>query len=166
MDVNFDLPNNKYFPYRKPNNKPLYINTNSNHPPTITKHLPTAINRRISDISCNKEEFDKAIPMYEEALKRSGYNQNMSYQEPQKQKRSRKRKIIWFNPPYSCNVKTNIRKLFMNLISKHFPAHHKFRPLFNKNNIKISYSCMANMEKIIRRHNAKILNKNAEYPQD
>ena len=58
-DVTFSLATKIYFPFRKANNTPLYINAFSNHPPTIIKQLPEMINRRISDLSCNKEEFDK-----------------------------------------------------------------------------------------------------------
>ena len=36
-----------------------------------------------------------------------------------------KRQIIWFNPPFSANVKTNVGKIFMRLVDKHFPCHHK-----------------------------------------
>ena len=32
LDVRFNLTNNTYEPYRKPNNEPVYININSNHP--------------------------------------------------------------------------------------------------------------------------------------
>ena len=35
LDVQLDLVNNKYYPYRKPNDTPLYINKGSNHPPSI-----------------------------------------------------------------------------------------------------------------------------------
>ena len=40
LDVEFDLKNNLYKPYRKPNNDPLYINVKSNHPPNIIKQIP------------------------------------------------------------------------------------------------------------------------------
>jgi hypothetical protein len=46
LDVTFDLNNAKHKPYRKPNDDPLYINRHSNHPPSITRQLPTAINKR------------------------------------------------------------------------------------------------------------------------
>ena len=59
LDVTFNLATKEYFPFRKANNTPLYINAFSNHPPTIIKQLPKMINKRISDLSCNKEEFDK-----------------------------------------------------------------------------------------------------------
>ena len=34
LDVSFNLEMEKYFPYRKPNNSPLYIHSESNHPPS------------------------------------------------------------------------------------------------------------------------------------
>ena len=65
--------------------------------------------------------------------------------------------ITWFNPPYSKKVKTNMGRIFLNLIKEHFPPHHKFHKLFNKNTVKISYSCTRNIKSIINSHNAKIL---------
>ena len=50
LDVRFDLVNNTYEPYRKPNNGPVYIHKQSNHPPNITKELIKLINKRISDM--------------------------------------------------------------------------------------------------------------------
>ena len=75
----------------------------------------------------------------------------------QLKKRNRKRQIIWFNPPYSVNEKTNVGKLFMRLIDKQFPSHHKFHKLFSRNNIKLSYSCMPSMKNVIQKHNSKIM---------
>ena len=51
LDVTLNLTDGTHYPYRKPNNETLYIDTNSNHPPTRIKHLPAAIGRRICDIS-------------------------------------------------------------------------------------------------------------------
>ena len=79
LDVTFNLNNETYYPYRKPNDHPLYINVESNHPPNISKQLPDSINRRISDISCNEEEFNKAKTTYDDALKSIGYVANLSY---------------------------------------------------------------------------------------
>ena len=76
LDVTLNLTDGTYYPYRKPNNETLYIDRNSNHPPTIIKHLPAAIGRRISDISSTKEPFNKAKPHYESALKQSGHDEN------------------------------------------------------------------------------------------
>ena len=46
LDVTFDLYNNLYKPYRKPNNKPIYINKQSNHPPNALKQLSKSIAKR------------------------------------------------------------------------------------------------------------------------
>ena len=50
LDVTLNLTDESYKPYRKPNNEPLYIHKESNHPPSITKHR-AAINRRIASLS-------------------------------------------------------------------------------------------------------------------
>ena len=49
----------------------------------------------------------------------------------------------------SCN-----KEYFHN---KHFLQHHKYHKLFNRNNVKISYSCMQNMVSVIRNHNTSSL---------
>ena len=43
-----------------------------------------------------------------------------------------------------------------NLITKHFPNHSPLSKIFNRNNIKVSYSCTSNMSQIIKNHNKKI----------
>ena len=37
LDVQFNLHNGTYQPYRKPDNTPVYINKKSNHPPVLLK---------------------------------------------------------------------------------------------------------------------------------
>ena len=63
----------------------------------------------------------------------------------------------WFNPPFSKSVVTKIGKTFLRLIDKHFPPHHKLHKLFNRNSVKISYRCMANVKSIINKHNKTVL---------
>ena len=165
LDVTFDLTNSTYCPYRKPNNEPQYINTKSNHPPNIIKQLPASINRRLSDNSCNERVFNKGKTIYDTALKASGYTESLIYdkdKQPAPPRHNRQRNIIWYNPPYSKNVKTNIGSTFLKLISKHFPKQHKYHKLFNKNNVKVSYSCMDNMKSIIHKHNKKIINTESD----
>ena len=71
--------------------------------------------------------------------------------------RKRNRNIRWFNSPFSKNVATKIGRYFLNLLDKHFPQDHKFHKIFNRNNIKVSYSCMPNIKSAINSHNRKIL---------
>ena len=47
---------------------------------------------------------------------------------------------------------------FLALVDKHFLKDHKLRKIFNRNTIKISYSCMNNTKQIIDNHNKCILN--------
>ena len=163
LDVTLNLTTGRYYPFRKPDNDPLYINAKSNHPPSTIRQFPTSISTRISGLSYDQDGFDKSSQLYNSALKSSGYKENIHYVENQHQRkksRNRSRNIIGFNPPYSQNVRTNIAKSFLGLVDKHFPKSHKHYKIFNRNNLKVSYSCKTNMANIIKSHNQKILNKN------
>ena len=52
-------------------------------------------------------------------------------------------------------LKTKFGNRFLDLVSKYFPKHHKLYPILNRNTIKISYSCTANIKRIIQGHNKK-----------
>ena len=71
--------------------------------------------------------------------------------------KQRKRNIIWFNPPSSKNEARKIGRYFLKLIYKDFPRDHQFHKSFNRNNLKLSYSCMPNIKSAINSHNRKIL---------
>ena len=73
---------------------------------------------------------------YNKALEKSGFSEKIKYHKQVPVQRVRKRKVIWFDPPYSSSVKTNVGKTFMNLIVKHLPKHHRYYEIFNKNSIK------------------------------
>ena len=169
LDVTFDIVNNTYEPYRKPNDTPLFISINSNHPKSIKNTIQKSVETRLSNISCNENVFNKHKGIYEESLKKSGYDACLKYQKTEQKKdrngkKKRKRKIIWFNPPFSSSVKTKIGKTFLELIDKHFPKTSKLHKIFNRNTVKISYSCTKNMASIISAHNKKILQpKNEEF---
>ena len=101
-----------------------------------------------------------SIPPYQKALKKSGYAHILKF-EPTKEatkRKNRRRKILWFNPPYSANIATNVGKKFLNLIDKNFPPSHILHKILNRNTVKISYKCTPNLAKNISTHNHKILN--------
>ena len=161
LDLTLDLARNKYYPFRKPNDRPLYINKSSNHPPQLLKQLPAAISRRLTDISSDQAAFEEAAPLYNEALQASGYTEKVKFMEERKnrrpaKKKSRARKITWFNPPFSRNVTTCIGRRFLQLINKHFPKGSKLYKIFNRSTVKISYSCMPNVGAIIKQHNSRV----------
>ena len=159
LDVTFDLNSGVYQPYHKPNETPMYINVKSNHPQNIIKQLPKTINKRINEISSDEAVFNNSANFYNNALKASGYKESLTFDgnHEKKVKSQRKRKIIWFNPPYSANVKSNIGRRFLILIDKHF-KNHRYSKIFNRNNVKVSYSCMPDVKAQIISHNARLLN--------
>ena len=118
LDVLLDLLNNTYQPYRKPSSETVYINKHSNHCPNILKELLKAINKRITDISCNLDIFDAAKTTYEPGLRNSGFNEELKYKRKDRneENRKRRRKIIWCNPRFSLSVKTSIGKLFFKML--------------------------------------------------
>ena len=100
LDVSLNLVMDKYFPYRKLNNTPFYIHSESKHPLSITKQLPSLTSRCISNLSCNENEFNKAKPLCKSVLKNNGFHYSMKFKAPVKNaRRNRKRKVTWFNPP-------------------------------------------------------------------
>ena len=118
------------------------------------------INQRLSRISANEEVFNKAAPPYQQALDKSGFKHKLKFEPPapeKPKKRYRKKEVIWFNPPFSLNVKTNIGKEFLKLIEKAFPVGSPLRKVFNRSTLKIGYKCMPNVAKAISRHNSKLL---------
>ena len=168
LDVIFYLVKDIYKSYHKPNNKPLYINKHSNRPPNIVQQLPKSTEIRISETSSNINVFNKSIKIYNDALNESNFKETLQFiisapqNNDENQKRKRKRNIIWFNPPYPKNVKTNIYSYFQNtsLKTKNFPKDYQIHKIFNKSNVKISYSCMNNISSILSTHNKNILNPN------
>ena len=77
--------------------------------------------------------------------------------DARKEKEKKKRKIIWFNPPYNEGIKTNLGKRFLQLVSKHFPRNHPLYSIINRNTIKLSYSCTKNIRATIQSHNKKVM---------
>ncbi len=157
----------------KPNNVPLYVHCNSNHPPTIIKQIPKSINKRISSLSANRSSFESTAPVYREALKCSNYKDPFTYHPSTNLNKTgassqanstRRRNIIWFNPPFSKSVKTNVGRTFLNLIDKHFPASNPLHKIFNRNNVKVSYSYMENIKSTISSHNHKLLSNGPPTP--
>ena len=128
------------------------------------KNIPLGINRRLSKISANKTVFDAAVPRYQEALNKSGYNHKLAYEEPEDQrtkKKCRKKPITWFNPPYSANVKSNVGKEFLKLLDRAFPPSNPLHKLFTRQTVKLGYRCMPNRGQAIARQNMKVLKPQA-----
>ena len=97
VEVTLNLQNGTYHPYKKHNDKLLYIQSSSNHLPQIIK-----------------------------SLKNSCYNIDLKYINNKSEKpKTLKPNIIWFNPLFSKSVSTNVAKTILQLVTKHFPRTHK-----------------------------------------
>ena len=105
---------------------------------------------RLSKNSSKQIIFKKSKAEYEETLSKSGYPTKLSYTNNltittratgtatpslsnNSANKNRKRYIIWFNPPFSMNVKNNIGQNFLQLIDKHVPCSSKLHKIFNCN---------------------------------
>ncbi len=62
LDITMDLSSGTHKPFMKPNNIPLYVHKESNHPPSIIKNIPESINKRLSTISSNEKNIQRSNP--------------------------------------------------------------------------------------------------------
>ena len=77
----FNLHKETFEPFRQSNDSPNYIHAQSNHPKPIIKNLPTAINKRLREISWYEEVFVKHKGDYENTPRKSSLPRKLSYKE-------------------------------------------------------------------------------------
>ena len=103
LDAEFDIENKTYKPIIKPGDVLLYVNRNSDHPESILKNIPLAVNKRISALSSNEEIFNSVAPLFQNALEKAGYSFKMRFntEDHNTKKKSRNRNIdvLRFNHP-------------------------------------------------------------------
>ena len=95
-------------------------------------------------------------------LSEAGYDVKLKCNRNKKTKqKNSKRNIVCFNPPYSKIVVKKVGHYFLKLLNKHFARHQKQHKIFNRNTVKVSYSCTKNIKSIIINcHNKKVLHQN------
>ena len=137
----------------------------------------------MTTISSNQECFDSEIHDFQEALKDAGYCHKLSFGHKSSKKgvkgrlhnnrnfkhysgeqnsvnSSRKsRDIIYFTPPFNLYCGTNVGEEFRKIVEKHFSRGDDLSKLFNRNKLKLSYSCLPNIQAKIASHNKKMLSK-------
>ena len=143
------------------------LNLNAlNYPLSVSLHLvqniPKMVQSRLSELSKTKRIFQEEIKPYETALCQAGHNEKLEYTNQYtftstSKKRNRHRNVIWYNPPFNKEVSTNLAAKFLRLIDKHFPKDSPLHRHFNRSTIKVSYSCLPNINNIIANHNKKVL---------
>ena len=139
------------------------MHSHSNHPPAVVKAIPKNINHRISALSCTEKVFQEEKEVYQNALKKSGYDFEMKYdckagvKKSEKKKRNRHKPVCYFNPPWSGNVKTPVGRMFLNIVNACFPKEHPLHKHFNRSTLKMSYSTFKNLKAHVDSHNRNIL---------
>ena len=157
LDTTLNLTTGTTSPYRKPDDETNYIHADSDHPPNIIQQLPLSVEKRLSMLSSSEAIFNEAKDYYQNALQRNGHTHTLVYKPPIPRRRVRRKDILWFNPPFSKTVETNVGRKFLQLLDKHFPQNNNLRKIFNRSTVKVSYGCMPNIGSIISSHNKKIL---------
>ena len=107
--------------------------------------------------------------MVYEPIHISGYNHTLSFSSqsarPSYSRKNRPRNFIWYNPPFSRNVTTNVGRTFFKIRDEEFPTNHILHKIFNRSTVKISYSCMPNLRQKINAHNKSILHSTHDLPK-
>ena len=139
-----------HYPYRKPNDRPVYIHCQSPPPPpNIIKNLllPASISLQLTDISSNEAVFEDAKPMYDNALADSGFGERTEFisdwkgDHEKKKRKNCRRNITWFNPASLQKCRHQHRGWrFRALVNKHFPKGSKLNKIFNRNTLKLMYA--------------------------
>ena len=143
LDVTLNLKHGSFRHYHKANGQMQYIHTESNYMPNIIKQIPVSIENRLSNLS--REIFKESTTLYEDKLQQCGYSKKLTYTptDTNQEKHSKhKRKIMWFNSPFSKKCSTKIGKSFLSLLDLHFPKNHIYNNIFNRRKIEVSYGCM------------------------
>ena len=144
LDVTFNLDNSTYQPFthRSPQRTYLSVSTDGCHPFHWTNHHSTKSPPHIKKHSTKADTTTLKTTNPLQLL--NGETDNATTSPG--------------TNPHSANVNTNIGHRFLTLVDKHFPKENKLRKIFNRNTIKISYSCMNNTKEIVDNHNKRILN--------
>ena len=119
-----------------------------------------------------KKIFNKSSMRYIDALKNSGFKEDFRYlkeditneinkenNDYDQKNKNRKRKILWFHPPFCKLANIDVGKYFLRLIDKHFKQDNILHKIFNRKALKISYSCTKNISQMINSHNHEIINE-------
>ena len=157
LDVELNLNTGTHKTYTKPNNI-QFVNVKSDHTESMKKNIPVACQKRLSLLSTNEDIINSASLQYQEALDKAGYKckYNATATLGASKKRYRCKQIMWFNPPFSHYVKTNLGAEFLKIVDSCFLPGNPLRVMCNKNTIKLSYKTTVNMAQVITRHNKQV----------
>lgn len=124
FDFTLHLNTSRCHPHRKLNEGKVY--TSWNLFPTVIRNVVSEICKELSNFLTNREIFNNPTPITTMFLGKNGFTER----HPAKMSGTKKDK----------NWKVyNITSIF-----KHLPRGKKYYKLFNRDNVKVSYSCLGN----------------------
>ena len=91
LDVSLNQRNGTHQPYKKPNDRLLYLHSLSSDPQNIIKLIANSIQERPSKNSSNEDTFNTTKCECEDALKKSGFEVDFKYTENQQKKNQKKK---------------------------------------------------------------------------
>ena len=95
LNVELNLNDISYMPYRKQNSNIMYINKNSSHPKNLIKQIPNIINDRLNKRSSTEENFlkVKSNKLWKNAVIKKKFN--IKTEQSTQNASKCKRNIIW-----------------------------------------------------------------------
>ena len=73
LDITLNLNNGTFKLFSKNDSAPNNVNIASNHPRSVWRQIPNAMNQRINGISSCKRIFEESKGIYDDALKNSRF---------------------------------------------------------------------------------------------
>ena len=121
-------------------------------------------------LSSSEEMFKNTVQQYQKALEESEYEYKLEYEEVNifdmnegnKKKRRRHKHEFWYNPPWNMNAQTKVGEQFLKALDSEIKPDNPLKRVLNRHTVRISYSNMPNMAKVISTHNSKIYSKKME----
>ena len=98
-----------------------------------------------STLLSDKKTFEDAAPAYENALGHSNFSHRLEYIPHETQRFPAGTGNATSSGSTPLSDKHNNKRIacsFLHLVDTHFPAGHKLPKIFNRNTVKVSYSCM------------------------
>ena len=94
------------------------------------KNIPQNVENRLNMLSCNETVFNQAKPLYQDALRASGYTHELKYKKVDihslnkrnvGNRKNRSRRTFWLNPPWDGRVATDVGAKFLRILDTTIP---------------------------------------------
>ena len=86
----------------------------------MIKEIQKGVSKRLSCNSSDQQKFNEHSAHFNQALKDAGHQGNLEFITPgQERKKPRRKKVIWFNPPWCRSIRTNVAGKFLKLVWDH-----------------------------------------------